>query len=404
MNNSSSQNSSISTWLVITIALLSMIGPFSIDTYLPSFPDIESDFRINRTLLTQSIGFYLVASGVSTLIWGPLSDRLGRRITILGTLAIYMVASVGCALAPSYTEFLAFRILQGIAASGGMIAGRAMIRDTHDASTAHKAMSYAMMLFAIAPAIAPIIGGWLHQAFGWRSVFYFLAIYGAIMWLMTRGFLRETLAHEARQSIHPVQLYRIYKDIALNHRYQLLVFCLAASFGGLFLYIAGSPTIIYDFLNMGSTDFSVQFIPMTSGIILGSFISGKLAHRYSPSTIVSIALAIQVAAGILNIAQAIWIDPAPISLIGPQVLYAFGIALIMPAISIMAMDCFPYNRGSATAVQSFVQMSITAAVASIYLPLLPASNIGFATGQTILLLLSVLLWLGLLFSSKLQPR
>lgn len=113
-------NSSISSrWLIVTIALLSMIGPFSIDTYLPSFPTIEADFKITRALLSQSLGFYLAAAAISTLFWGPLSDRIGRRNVILGTLALYLAASIGCALAAHYQTFLSFRVLQGIAASGG---------------------------------------------------------------------------------------------------------------------------------------------------------------------------------------------------------------------------------------------------------------------------------------------
>ena len=174
-------NNGSSAWLIITIALLSMVGPFSIDTYLPSFPAIEEEFGINRSLLLQSIGFYLIASAISTLFWGPLSDRAGRRLVILSTLILYFVASMGCALSEDYNTFLLYRVLQGISASGGMVAGRAMIRDAHDKHEAHRAMSYVMMLFALAPAIAPIIGGWLHQAFGWRSVFYFLSLYAVII-------------------------------------------------------------------------------------------------------------------------------------------------------------------------------------------------------------------------------
>ncbi|MDX2475933.1 MAG: MFS transporter, partial [Gammaproteobacteria bacterium] len=139
-------------WLIITIALLSMVGPFTIDTYLPSFPAIEEEFSIDRSLLLQSIGFYLVASAISTLFWGPLSDSVGRRLVILSTLVLYFIASVGSAMSHNYDTFLLFRVLQGISASGGMVAGRAMIRDAHDEHEAHRAMSYVMMLFALAPA------------------------------------------------------------------------------------------------------------------------------------------------------------------------------------------------------------------------------------------------------------
>ena len=381
-----------SAWLIVTIALLSMIGPFSIDTYLPSFPDIERDFHINRALLSQSLGAYLAAAAVSTLFWGPLSDRIGRRLVILGTLVFYLAASIGCALAGDYKIFLFFRILQGIAASGGMVAGRAMIRDAHDSHEAHRAMAYVMMLFAVAPAIAPVIGGWLHDAFGWRSVFYFLSGYSALIMLMTLRFLGETLALEHRQSFRPSSVLRLYRKILINHRYQALVFSLGACFGGLFLYIAASPTVIYDFLKLDSHHFGLQFIPMTCGIILGSFVSGQLSHRWKSRAIVSLALVTMLIAAALNLAQALWLPPAPFTLIAPQVLYAVGIALAMPGYSILALDCFPKNRGAAAAVQSFVQMMLTALVASLLLPALLPTVMYFAVAQTALVAVSVLLW------------
>lgn len=381
-----------SAWLIVTIALLSMIGPFSIDTYLPSFPDIEHDYHIDRALLSQSLGAYLAAAAISTLFWGPLSDRIGRRFVILGTLVIYLAASIGCALAKDYQVFLFFRVLQGIAASGGMVAGRAMIRDAHDSHEAHRAMAYVMMLFAVAPAIAPVIGGWLHDAFGWRSVFYFLAGYSALIMLMTLRFLGETLALEHRQSFRPSSVLRLYGKILVNHRYQALVFSLGTCFGGLFLYIAASPTVIYDFLKLDSHHFGLQFIPMTGGIILGSFISGRLSHHWKSRAIVSLALITMLVGAALNLAQALWLPAAPFTLIAPQVLYAVGIALAMPGFSILALDCFPKNRGAAAAVQSFVQMMLTAVVASLLLPALRPTVMDFALAQTALLVVSILLW------------
>jgi len=386
-------NSISSRWLIITIALLSMIGPFSIDTYLPSFPTIEADFKISRTLLSQSLGSYLAASAISTLFWGPLSDRIGRRNVILGTLTLYLVASVGCALAADYQTFMSLRVLQGVAASGGMVAGRAMIRDAHDSHEAHRAMAHVMMLFALAPAIAPVIGGWLHDAFGWRSVFYFLAIYGGAIALMTFHFLGETLARKHRQSFHPLAVFRLYTRMLVHHRYQATVFSLGTCFGGLFLYIAGSPTVIFDFLGLDSRHFAWQFVPMTGGIIAGSFVSAKLSRHWQTKNIIHLALLLMALAAIINLAQAWWLSPAPLNLIAPQVLYAFGIAIAMPGFTILALDCFPKNRGAASAVQAFVQMMTTAIVASVLLPAIAVTVLGFAWAQASLLVASLLLWI-----------
>lgn len=386
-------NRTLSTpWLIVTIALLSMIGPFSIDTYLPSFPTIEAEFIINRGRLSQSLGIYLAASAISTLFWGPLSDRIGRRRVIMSSLGFYLAASLGCAFSQDYTTFLLFRVFQGIAASGGMVAGRAMIRDAHNSQDAHRAMAYVMMLFALAPAIAPVIGGWLHDIFGWRSVFYFLALYGGIILVMTARFLNETLAHHDRQSFHPLRVSQHYFGILCNHRFQALVFAIGSCFGGLFLYIAGAPTVIFDFLGLGSSHFILQFGPMTMGIIIGAFISGKLAHRWPTRTIVNLAFFVMGLAVLLNLAQTLWLEPAVFTLIAPQALYALGVALMMPGITILALDCFPKNRGAASAVQAFIQLMITAVVASVVLPLLSVSIIKFTLTQMLLFGMSVLLW------------
>jgi DHA1 family bicyclomycin/chloramphenicol resistance-like MFS transporter len=394
MENTSAQNNKVSLWLVTTVALLTMVGPFTIDTYLPSFPDIEAEYHVTRAMMSQTLGIYLAAAAFFTLVWGPLSDRIGRRYTILGTLIIYVTASIGCALAGSYSTFLAYRILQGAAASGGMIAGRAMVRDSHDAQTAHRTISYVMMLFALAPAIAPVIGGWLHDLFGWRSVFYFLALYGISMWILTLRFLGETLPKEHRQSIHPIQIGRLYRDVLVKRRFLFLVFTLGTAFGGLFLYIAGSPTVIYDFLGLGVDSFAVQFIPMTSGIIIGSFVSSRLTHHFNAQTLVTTSIVILGLACSLNLAQAWWLPINIFTLIAPQVVYAFGIAFLMPGITVMAMDCFPQNRGAATAVQSFVQMLTTSLVVSKLLPALHATVAHFALGQAALFGAAALLWIG----------
>ena len=386
------KNETPNHWLILTIALLSMTGPFTIDTYLPSFPAMEAEFQVSRALMSQTIGFYLIAAAFSTLFWGPLSDRIGRRTVILTTLGLYLLASLGCALADDFSNFLLFRILQGISASGGMIAGRAMIRDAHDSHQAHRALAYVMMLFGLAPAIAPIIGGWLHEAFGWRSVFYFLAIYGFIIFLMSSYFLKETLQKADQQSFHPADVAKVYWRSITHLRFLTLVLALGSSFGGLFVYIAGSPTVIYDFLNLSSTEFAYQFVPMTAGIIAGSFSSGKLSHRWPTRYIVHLAFLAMTLASLVSVSRALWFETSITGLIAPQVLYAFGMALSMPALSILAIDCFPQNRGLASAVQGFIHILFAAIVASLILPVLAKSITGFALAQLLCLTAGLVMW------------
>ena len=369
-----------------------MIGPFTIDTYLPSFPAIEAEFDVSRALLSQSLAFYLAAFAVSTLVWGPLSDRLGRRTVVMSTLLLYLLASAGCALAGDYGSFLFFRLLQGVAAGGGLAAGRAMIRDAHSPQDAQRAMSRVMMLFALAPAVAPVVGGWLHDAFGWHSIFYFLALYSGLVLLMILLWIQETLPTSMRQSFHPVNVARVYGHTLLHRRFQSLVFIVACYFGGMFLYIAGAPTVVFDFLKLGVDDFAILFVPLFGGIISGAWLSGRLAHRWHAERTVNLALTLMAIGAVLNAGQALNLSPMPATTIIPLMFYTMGIGIAMPAMMVLSLDCFPHNRGAASAVQGFMQMMGNALIASLAVPLLGHRPDWLALGQLSLVIIALLLW------------
>ncbi len=369
-----------------------MIGPFTIDTYLPSFPAIEAEFDVSRALLSQSLAFYLAAFAVSTLVWGPLSDRLGRRTVVMSTLLLYLLASAGCALAGDYGSFLFFRLLQGVAAGGGLAAGRAMIRDAHSPQDAQRAMSRVMMLFALAPAVAPVVGGWLHDAFGWHSIFYFLALYSGLVLLMILLWIQETLPTSMRQSFHPVNVARVYGHTLLHRRFQSLVFIVACYFGGMFLYIAGAPTVVFDFLKLGVDDFAILFVPLFGGIISGAWLSGRLAHRWHAERTVKLALTLMAIGAVLNAGQALNLSPMPATTIIPLMFYTMGIGIAMPAMMVLSLDCFPHNRGAASAVQGFMQMMGNALIASLAVPLLGHRPDWLALGQLSLVIIALLLW------------
>jgi DHA1 family bicyclomycin/chloramphenicol resistance-like MFS transporter len=378
--------------LTLIVALLTMIGPFTIDTYLPSFPAIEAEFEVSRALLSQSLAFYLASFGISTLVWGPLSDRLGRRTVVLSTLLLYLFASLGCAMAGDYASFLFFRLLQGVAAGGGLAAGRTMIRDVYSPQDAQRAMSRVMMLFALAPAVAPVFGGWLEVAFGWHSVFYFLALYSALMLVMVLLWISETLPTSMRQSFHPLNVARIYGRTLVHRRFQSLVFMVSCYFGGMFLYIAGAPTVIFDFLKLDVHDFGVLFVPLVAGIIFGAWLSGRLAHRWHMERTVTLALTLMTLGAVLNTAQALYLPPLIVSAIIPLMFYTTGLGIAMPAMTVLALDCFPHNRGAASAVQGFIQMMGNALIASLAVPLLGHHADWLALGQLSLVVVALLLW------------
>lgn len=378
--------------LTLIIALLTMIGPFTVATYLPSFPAIEAELGVSRTLLVQSLAIYLAAFAISALFWGPLSDRLGRRTVVLLTLLLYLGASLGCAMATDYTSFLFFRVLQGVAAGGGLAAGRTMIRDVYSPKDAQRAMSRVMMLFGVAPAVAPVIGGWLHHAFGWHSVFFFLALYSALMFVVVFLRVPETLPIGMRQSFHPLHVARIYGQSLVHRRFQSLVFMSACMFGGMFFYVTAGPTVVYDFLQLKESQFAYLFAPMVGGMIFGSWVSGQLAHRWSAERTVMLALFFMIFGSVLNVVQALSLSPQLAISIIPLVFYTIGSGIAMPAMTVLALDCFPKNRGAAAAMQGFVQMMGNALLSSLVVPVLSFQPAWLALGQLSLIAIALLLW------------
>jgi DHA1 family bicyclomycin/chloramphenicol resistance-like MFS transporter len=379
-------------WLISTAALLSMVGPFSIDAYLPAFPSIEADFQVSRDMVSQSLGAYLAGFAVMTLVWGPFTDRFGRRPVIFLSASLYLIASLGCALTDNIHHFILLRILQGAAASGGYVAGRAMIRDSFNERDARKAMSYAMMLFAVAPAIAPIIGGGLHHFFGWRSIFYFLACYAVVVLIIATFRIKESLAIADQQSIHPKYIATFYRRALSHRRFLALILTISCGFSGFFIYVVAAPTLIFDVLHWQAEDFIYLFAPVTAGIVIGSIVTAKLSHALSSQHTVHLGLFLIGLAVLFNLFQVYFLPISALFSIAPLILYTFAFAMISPNISILALDCFPNNRGSAAAVQGAIQMLANALLASVIAPLIGNEAVNFVWVQAIAFFFTLLLW------------
>ncbi len=380
--------------LSLVVALLALLAPFSIDTYLPSFPDIATEMVASPLQMQHTMSLYLLAFALSTLAYGPLSDSFGRRPVAVVALAIYTVSSVGCALVLNIDQLILARIGQGLAASAGLVIGRAMIRDCYHGTQAQKVMTQMMLIFAVAPALAPVLGGLLHDLYGWRAVFWFLAAVGLLLATLLLFGSSETHPRERRQSIHPVVVGRAYAAALLSGRFMGLSLTFALIFGGFFLYVAGAPYIIYDHLGLGVNDFWVLFVPMVGGLVAGSFSAGRLAGRMTPARTVSGAFVLMVTAGLLNLLQAYLMAPAPLNVIAPAALYLMGMAIAMPNLSLMGLECFPKNRGMASAMQSFIQMAMAALVVGLVAPWVVPHLPWLALTMVLLNGVALLMWWG----------
>ncbi|MBT9614240.1 MAG: multidrug effflux MFS transporter, partial [Burkholderiales bacterium] len=331
--------------LPFLLAALATLGPFSIDTYMPSFPAMGIALAASPLQVQQTLTSYLVAFAVMMLFHGALSDAFGRRPVVLVSLVIYTGASLGCAYTTDITALLVLRALQGVAAGAGLVIGRAMIRDLYAGAEAQQLMSRVTMIFGIAPAIAPIIGGWLHTWFGWRSIFIFLAWFGALLFAFCARYLPETLPHTARERFHPKPLFANYRKVGTHPEFQLLSLAIALNFAGFFLYIAAAPVFVIEHLHLGEHQFGWLFIPAVSGIVLGAYLSGRMAGRCTLRATVRYAYFALFAGAILNLFYNFATPPALPWAVLLVALYSAGMSLAMPSISLLNLELYPRNRG-----------------------------------------------------------
>jgi DHA1 family bicyclomycin/chloramphenicol resistance-like MFS transporter len=379
--------------LAFVLAALAAIGPFSIDAYLPAFPDMAASLGATQLEVQQTLTAYLAAYALMVLWHGALADRYGRRVVLLVSTAVFVLASIMCVLAPTVEWLWAGRVLQGLCGGAGMVVGRAVIRDLHEGAQAQRQMSRVMMIFAVAPAIAPIVGAALLQLGGWRVIFVFLALFGTALFALCWKFLPETLARADRQPLHPVSLGRAYLSVLTHPAFLLLGIAISINFNGFFIYVLSAPVFVITHLGLGPGDFGWLFVPAVGGMMLGSMVSGRVAGHWSPRRSIAVGFAIMLAAATGNLLFAALLPPGlPWSMVAIPV-FTLGMSLSMPSLSLLALDLFPERRGLASSCQGFMQMSMNAITAGLIAPAIWSSTLTLAAGMCGLLALSLLAFL-----------
>ncbi|ANJ67631.1 hypothetical protein A9404_09765 [Halothiobacillus diazotrophicus] len=381
--------------IVPVVASLLMLAPFTVDAYLPSFPSIAADFRVEEAAMQDTLSIYLWFFGSMMLVHGPLSDTFGRKRTVLIALTVYALASVAAALAHNLSDLIYARIGQGIAAGAGVVIGRALVRDLFQGAVAQRVMSNVTLVFAVAPAIAPIIGGALEVAFGWRSVFWFLAGFAVLLILGVLRFMPETIGAHNRQPLALGFVLKSYGRALIHGPFIGLTLIFALLFAGLFLYIAAAPAVLIGHLGQAPTDFWKFFVPLVTGLILGSRVSNWLSRRATALRTVTWGLAFSGLAVAYNLAQSLWFMSGTESIwwtVSPIALYAMGLATAMPALNLMALDYIPAQRGLASAMQGFMQMALAGLVSAFVVARLSAHLTWLAAGMLCLWGVAALIW------------
>jgi DHA1 family bicyclomycin/chloramphenicol resistance-like MFS transporter len=379
--------------LALMLAALAMLGPFSVDTYLPAFPNIEASLGAGLIEVQQTLTAYMFSFAVMILWHGALSDAFGRRNIILVSLAVFAIGSLGCAASHSVEYLWAFRVMQGVSAGAGVVVGRAIIRDIYEDVDAAKLLSLVTMIFSIAPAAAPIFGGWIVKFYDWRTIFLTLFAYtGLLLWYCYKK-LPETLPRAKRTTFNPHFLWTNYKQIFRSPAFQFKAGAIAFNFAGLFLYVAAAPVFITRHLGLGPEQFAWQFIPAVGGIFLGALTANRMAGKLSIPILMFTGYALLIGAGVANVAYHAFFPPAiPWSVI-PLFFYTFGMSLIAPVLTLLVMDLFPDIKGTVASCQSFTQTMLGAAVSGIVAPFLVHSVLWLAIGQLAFAMIGLFLWL-----------
>jgi DHA1 family bicyclomycin/chloramphenicol resistance-like MFS transporter len=370
------------------LAALAMFGPFSIDTIFPAFPAIARDLGASPLAMQQTISVYMVAYALMSLLHGPFSDALGRKRVILAGVAVFALASIGCALSSSIGALLAFRALQGISAGAGLIVGRAIIRDCFEGVEAQRLMSTVSMIFGIAPAIAPIAGGWVVAFARWPMIFWLLAAFAAALCFVCIAWLPETHPPARRVPLSLDELKTTYRRIGRDRAFLPLALAGTMNFNALFVYIASAPAFVLNLLKLDAQHFAWLFIPAISGLMTGSFVSGRLAGKLSASATVRLGYAIMLGAVAVNLAIcALLPSPRVPWSVLPIGLHAIGIGINFPTLTLLLLDRFPHHRGAVSSVQAFVSLILSATLAGAISPLVSGSALALAAtaaGATVL--------------------
>ena len=374
---------------ILILASLTALAPFAIDTYLPAFEVMENDLATNSNFIQQTLTFYLVPYTIMTIFHGAISDSIGRIKTIKYGMSLFILGSIGCVFSTSIEMLWISRLIQGVGAGAGNVVARAMVRDLYSGATAQKVMATIQIIFGIAPAIAPMVGGLL-LGISWQAIFIFLIMYSVLITIFSVNFLPETISKQNQLPFNFESVLSRYRDLLNDKNYIFLILAVSFNFSAFFLYVLSSPIFLMQHLNLSSSQFGYLFIPTVTGMIMGSFISKKTAGIISPAKMLKIAYLWMLLITSINLIFCLFFPSIIFMNIGLIALYNIGMAAAMPLISIKALDCFPKARGTAASGQAFSQMLVSSVVAGLVIPIIWGSLATLAVGMLVIFSLGLI--------------
>jgi DHA1 family bicyclomycin/chloramphenicol resistance-like MFS transporter len=346
--------------LTALLAGLSAVGPLTTDMYLPSLPDIARQLDASSAQVQLTISAYLIGFAAGQIIYGPVSDRHGRKPVLIGAIALYCAASLACALSTSIEMLIVARAFQALGGSGGIVLTRAIVRDIYSGAHAGRELSVIGSVMALAPVLAPILGGLIQTAFGWRVTFLVLVGAGfagaAVVWAL----LPETLNNRAAEPVSLRSMLRSYRIVGRDPAYLAYLSITSASYAGLFAWISGSAFVLQDLYGLAPFDFGVAFALGSVGYMAGSAIAARLVIRLGLDGVLGLGGCACAAGGLAMVAAVAFGLMSPMSLVFPMAVYLAGLGMVLPQGIAGAMTPFPERAGAASSLFGFLQQTAAA--------------------------------------------
>ncbi|UUX51984.1 multidrug effflux MFS transporter [Nisaea acidiphila] len=357
-----------------TLILLSALCILPINIFLPSLTGMAAEFDVDYGVIGLSLAGYAGASAVLQIVLGPLSDRFGRRPVILGGLAIFLVATLGCIFAPNIWSFLGFRLLQAVIAPTYAVA-LAVIRDTTGKEEAASRIGYVAMAWAVAPMLGPSLGGLLDENFGWRASFWFLEAFALAIFALCWSDLRET---NLSPSASLCAQFRTYPDLLAARRFWAYALCMAFSVGAFFAFLAGAPLAAGYAYDLSPAALGLAMGSITCGFMFGSFLSGRFAGRFRLTEMMLAGRTLACAGLLLGLALYAAGADHVMALLGPCMLVGVSNGLTIPSANAGAISVRPQLAGSAAGLASAITVAGGAAMSSVASAVLTPENARYA--------------------------
>lgn len=340
----------------IVLGLLSAIGPFAIDMYLPALPTITADLGASTAATQMTLMVFFVAFGVCQIVYGPLSDMIGRKPPLYFGIVVFALGSIGCSLAPSINWLIAFRFVQGLGAAAVMVIPRAVIRDLHTGVDATRLMSLVMLVFSVSPILAPLTGSALIVPFGWRAVFVAVTIAAALSFALVAFVLPETRPPEERVQVSVRSVLDGFGELLRDWRFLGLTFIGGFGMASFFAFLASSSFIYIGHFGLTPTQYSLTFSVNAIGFIGASQFSAYLASRFGIARVISTAVTCYaVMSVLLFIVIAAGVDDLAVLIVMLFVAFAW-LGLVIPSTMVLSLEDHGPIAGMASALGGTLQM------------------------------------------------